>query len=135
MIKNNLDTAINKYTKAVIVYFTIYFISQMVFSTMWAGGLSKIDLFQLIIAPSCCVAIAAIFGWYKNEITTIISSTWVLLISAFFYSTFQMFTFFKGSNYESLMKMNFIIMGKQAIFSAIISAVIIAFICFFNKNK
>lgn len=133
--KSKADKVSKVQSQGALVFMTVFFISQMAFSTMWAGGLTKIDLMQLVIAPTCCFTVAAIFGWFRNPLTTVVSSLWIFPLGSIFYALFQLMTFFRESTLENILKMNFSVMGVQTICATLIAALIFAFIRFFDSKK
>lgn len=126
-----------KYIQSILIFFIFVIITQLTFSKMWSGELNKLDLFQIIIAPACCFAIATMTGWYKNFLTTFFSGITTLILGSLFYFTFQKFTFYKEATYESLFTMNASVMGKEILITILIASLVNAVVIHFlnKKNK
>lgn len=124
-----------KYTHALIVYLVIVAIGQITFSNMWSGEISKIDLFQGVIAPACCFAVAALFGWYRNAFTTFFSGIWITGLGTFLYLNFQKLTGYSGSKYYDLLMMDLLLMGKVVIAMLVIATILNTIVIQITLNK
>jgi len=95
----------------VVVFFVVTAIGQAFTTHYFTQGYLLIDIFQLIVAPAGCFAIASLFGIYKNSLSTLVSAPGVLVVSLLFYALFQKITFFKDSDLVSIIMTNMKLMG------------------------
>ena len=118
-----------------VVFFITTMIGQSFVTYYFTQGFTNVDIFQLIIAPASCFAIASLFLLYKNKLVYMTSVPGVIILANLFYALFQKMTFFKDSDLLQIIITNTKLMGLPFILELILSFIISYMIVSYKSKK